>query len=92
MKRNNVISADEAVRVVLDGDTLAASGFVGIGFPEALAFRAIAGHKLGALIHFSKAAPLRPRHVHRRCGGVRRGRQPGQRERTVYARYLFIYN
>jgi propionate CoA-transferase len=37
MKRNKVISADEAVRVILDGDTLATSGFVGIGFPEALA-------------------------------------------------------
>ncbi|MFV9504041.1 MAG: acyl CoA:acetate/3-ketoacid CoA transferase [Oscillochloridaceae bacterium umkhey_bin13] len=37
MKRNKLISADEAVRVVLDGDTLATSGFVGIGFPEALA-------------------------------------------------------
>ncbi len=37
MKRNKVISLDEAVRVILDGDTVAVSGFVGIGFPEALA-------------------------------------------------------
>lgn len=37
MKRNKVISAEEAVRVILDGDMVATSGFVGIGFPEALA-------------------------------------------------------
>jgi propionate CoA-transferase len=37
MKRNKVISAEEAVRVILDGDTVATSGFVGIGFAEALA-------------------------------------------------------
>ena len=37
MQRNKVISADEAVRVILDGDTVVTSGFVGIGFPEALA-------------------------------------------------------
>lgn len=37
MKRNKVISAEEAVRVVMDGDMLATSGFVGTGFPEALA-------------------------------------------------------
>lgn len=37
MKRNKVISAEEAVRVIMDGDTLVTSGFVGTGFPEALA-------------------------------------------------------
>jgi propionate CoA-transferase len=37
MKRNKVISAEEAVRVIMDGDTVATSGFVGTGFPEALA-------------------------------------------------------
>jgi propionate CoA-transferase len=37
MRRNKVISADAAARVVLDGDTVATSGFVGVGFPEELA-------------------------------------------------------
>jgi propionate CoA-transferase len=37
MQRNKVTSAADAVKVVLDGDTIATSGFVGIGFPEALA-------------------------------------------------------
>jgi propionate CoA-transferase len=37
MQRNKVTSAADAVKVVLDGDTVATSGFVGTGFPEALA-------------------------------------------------------
>ena len=37
MKRNKVVSAEDAAGVVLDGDTVATSGFVGIGFPEELA-------------------------------------------------------
>lgn len=37
MKHNKVISAEDAARVVMDGDTVATSGFVGIGFPEDLA-------------------------------------------------------
>ncbi len=37
MRRNKVISADEAARIVLDGDTVATGGFVGIGFAEELA-------------------------------------------------------
>ncbi|HEX9172760.1 MAG TPA: CoA-transferase, partial [Telluria sp.] len=35
--RGKVVSAREAVRLIRDGDTVATSGFVGIGFPEAIA-------------------------------------------------------
>ncbi len=37
MKRGKVVSAEEAVRVIRDGDTIATDGFVGCGFPEELA-------------------------------------------------------
>jgi propionate CoA-transferase len=37
MRRNKLITADDAVRLILNGDTVATSGFVGIGFPEELA-------------------------------------------------------
>jgi propionate CoA-transferase len=37
MRRNKVVAAEEAARLVLDGDTIATGGFVGIGFPEHLA-------------------------------------------------------
>ncbi|HEX2706076.1 MAG TPA: malonate decarboxylase subunit alpha, partial [Candidatus Lustribacter sp.] len=37
MRRNKVISADAAARVVFDEDTVATGGFVGVGFPEELA-------------------------------------------------------
>jgi len=35
--RNKIVSADEAVRLIHDGDTVATSGFVGIGFAEGIA-------------------------------------------------------
>jgi propionate CoA-transferase len=35
--REKIVSADEAVEVVLSGDTIVTGGFVGIGFPEHLA-------------------------------------------------------
>ena len=35
--RGKVVTAAEAVRLVRDGDTVATGGFVGIGFPEAIA-------------------------------------------------------
>src|SRR5215203_6245374 len=37
MKRDKVIMAEAAARVIMDGDTVATGGFVGIGFPEELA-------------------------------------------------------
>src|ERR687897_450378 len=37
MKRNKVISPEAAARVIMNGDTVATGGFVGIGFPEELA-------------------------------------------------------
>ncbi len=37
LRRNKVVSADEAVRLIHDGDTVATGGFVGIGFAEGLA-------------------------------------------------------
>src|SRR5512137_2502981 len=37
IKRGKVVSAEEAVRLIRDGDVLATDGFVGIGFAEELA-------------------------------------------------------
>ena len=37
MGRDKVITADEAMEIVMAGDTIATGGFVGIGFPEPLA-------------------------------------------------------
>ena len=36
-KRNKIVSAAEAVRLIRDGDTVATGGFVGIGFAENIA-------------------------------------------------------
>ncbi|MGW8187169.1 MAG: acyl CoA:acetate/3-ketoacid CoA transferase, partial [Desulfobacterales bacterium] len=36
-KKGKVVSAEEAIRVIRDGDTVATGGFVGIGFPEEIA-------------------------------------------------------
>jgi propionate CoA-transferase len=39
MRKGKVVTAEEAVRVIRDGDTVATGGFVGIGFPEEIAIR-----------------------------------------------------
>ena len=36
MRRNKVVTADAAIALIRDGDTVSCSGFVGIGTPEAL--------------------------------------------------------
>ncbi len=36
-KKGKVVSAEEAIRVIRDGDTVATGGFVGTGFPEEIA-------------------------------------------------------
>ena len=36
MYTNKIVSADEAVAVIRDGDTVCTSGFVGIGTPDEL--------------------------------------------------------
>jgi propionate CoA-transferase len=37
MRKEKIVSAQEAIKVIRDGDTVATGGFVGIGFPEELA-------------------------------------------------------
>ena len=36
-KKGKIVSAEEAIRIIRNGDTVATGGFVGIGFPEELA-------------------------------------------------------
>jgi len=36
-RKGKIVSADEAIRVIRDGDTIATGGFVGTGFPEEIA-------------------------------------------------------
>jgi propionate CoA-transferase len=36
-KKGKIVSAQEAIRVIADGDTIATGGFVGTGFPEEIA-------------------------------------------------------
>ena len=38
-KKGKIVSAEEAIRVIRDGDTVATGGFVGTGFPEEVAIK-----------------------------------------------------
>jgi len=39
MKKGKIVTAEEAIQVIHDGDTVATGGFVGIGFPEEIAIK-----------------------------------------------------
>ena len=39
VKRGKIVSAEEAIRVIRDGDTIATGGFVGTGFAEEIAVK-----------------------------------------------------
>ncbi len=56
LRRNKVVSAAEAVRLIHDGDTVATGGFVGIGFPEGVAI-ALEQRFLATLEETGQGAP-----------------------------------
>jgi propionate CoA-transferase len=63
--RHKIISADEAAALVQPGDTLATSGFVGIGTPDALLAAlarrfAAAGEPRGLSLVFAAGQGSRP--------------------------------
>ncbi|KPA16736.1 Coenzyme A transferase [Candidatus Magnetomorum sp. HK-1] len=39
MKKGKIVTAEEAIQVIHDGDTIVTGGFVGIGFPEEIAIK-----------------------------------------------------
>ena len=39
VKRGKIVSAEEAIKVIRDGDTIATGGFVGTGFAEEIAVK-----------------------------------------------------
>ena len=55
-RRNKIVSAAEAVRLIHDGDTVATGGFVGIGFAEGIAL-ALEARFLAALAEGRAGAP-----------------------------------
>ena len=62
-KKGKIVSAEEAVRVIRDGDTVATGGFVGIGFPEEIAiaieeYHAECGKPAGLAVPAQFHAPL----------------------------------
>ena len=79
MSRNKVITADAAAGLVLAGDTIATTGFVGTGFPEELAQQ-----ERGRAICGARAATVgkwRARFVEHRLDGLARRAAAGSRRR-----------
>ena len=72
-EHGKVVTASEAVALIRDGDTLATTGFVGIGFAENIAV----AHR-GALPRRGEGRPARRRQPARPHAGLRR--RPGRRQ------------
>ena len=47
LNSGKIVSAEEAVKIIQNGDTVATGGFVGIGFAEEIAIVLEAGESLG---------------------------------------------
>jgi propionate CoA-transferase len=63
--KNKIVSADEAIAIIRDGDTICVSGFVGIGTPDeliiALERRFLKeGHPSGLNLVFAASYPRSP--------------------------------
>src|SRR3954464_15159506 len=70
MLTHKIVSPDEAVAVIRDGDTVCTSGFVGIGTPDelilALERRYLAARQPSGLTHFRGSPALCVDHAARR--------------------------
>ena len=75
-KKGKVVSAEEAVRIIRDGDTIATGGFVGIGFPEQIAI-ALESY----FLEYQRPRDLDPGRT-RHAGLVGRRRARDQRDRN----------
>lgn len=60
MKKGKVVSAEEAIRVIHNGDTIVVGGFVGTGVPEEV-LKALENQFLATC--FPKSLPLSTRQV-----------------------------
>ena len=75
---NKISSAAEAVRLIHDGDTVATSGFVGIGFPEGIAV-ALEARFLATRDEVGQGAPRDLTLVYAAGQGDGRDQRPGSR-------------
>ena len=76
-EKGKVVTADEAVRLIHDGDTVATGGFVGIGFAEEIAIAL----EERFLARARRRAGQPARSDARLCGGA--GRRQGPRASTI---------